>query len=226
MTEKVCQLYEEEQYGKVRKEEKQYPAAKCQTQHQKKSKKTQKPTSHRQHPPSEHWLQLVTVWELLNSYIQEAPKTTREMAQTAKSVVRRINNAKVIKNVKKTYGEAEQRIMITMRVMNHTSHDNHHKQPQHNVHRLRKWPNKDTETIEDKNSKWHLNYSKWSLQHQMESKPGPRPSTYKMWKYVRVVGSFYFRDWKQRISTPERLGEHYVRYINTAIFFVLTECQG
>ena len=81
---------------------------------------------------------LVTVLELLNSYMKEAPKNTREMAQTAKSVVGRINNTKVIKNVKKTYGEAEQRIMITMRVINCTSHNNHHKQPQHNTHRLRK----------------------------------------------------------------------------------------
>ena len=59
----------------------------------------------------------------------------------------------------------------------------------------------------------------------MESKPRPHPSTYIMQKYVRVVGSFYFRDQNWRISTPERLGEHYVGYINTAIFPVLTGCQ-
>ena len=155
MTEKVCQLYEEEQIGKVREGRKAVPSSKmpdlgwdiAETQLQKDSKPEEDQknpeTNTSQTAPTLRALiaiavLLLTVLELLNSYIQEAPKITREMAQTAKSVATRINNTKVIKNVKKTYGEAEQRIMITMRAINCTNHDNHHKQPQHNAHHLRK----------------------------------------------------------------------------------------
>ena len=68
---------------------------------------------------------LITILELVNSYIQEVPKIMRKIVQTAKSTVTRINDTKVIRNVKKTYREAEQRIMIATRAINHTNHDGH-----------------------------------------------------------------------------------------------------
>ena len=68
---------------------------------------------------------LITILELLNSYIQEVPKIMRKIAQKAKLVVTKIKDAKVIRNVKKKiYREVEQRIRIATRAINHTNHDN------------------------------------------------------------------------------------------------------
>ena len=69
---------------------------------------------------------LIILLRILNSYIKEIPKITRKVAQTVESMATRINDTQVIRNFKITYGEAEKRIIIATRVINHTSHDNHH----------------------------------------------------------------------------------------------------
>ena len=48
----------------------------------------------------------------------------------------------------------------------------------------------------------------------MEIKPRPRPLTYIMQRYVRISGPFYSRNQNRRVSTPERLHEHCIGYIN------------
>ena len=49
----------------------------------------------------------------------------------------------------------------------------------------------------------------------MEIKSRPCPFTYIMRRYIRIAGPFYSSNQTQRASTPERLQEHYIRYINT-----------
>ena len=69
---------------------------------------------------------LITLLGLLHSYIQEVPKILRKIARTVEAIITKINDTKVIKKVKKIYREAEQRIIIATRAINHTNQDNHH----------------------------------------------------------------------------------------------------
>ena len=48
----------------------------------------------------------------------------------------------------------------------------------------------------------------------MEIKPRPCPFTYIMQKYIRISGPFYSRNQNWRASTPERLHEQCIGYIN------------
>ena len=143
MTEKVCQLYEEEQVGKLREGRKAVPSSRmpelgwdiAETQLQKDRKPEEVQENSETNTP---WTTVsaqtmiaiailtATILELLNSYIQEIPKIMRKIVQTVKSMATRINGTKVIEHVKKTYREAAQVTTIVMRAINHTSHDNHH----------------------------------------------------------------------------------------------------
>ena len=68
---------------------------------------------------------LRTLLELLNSYLQEIPKIAKGIARKAKSITTRISNTKIVKNVKKTYGETEKKIITTTGPTDHINHDNH-----------------------------------------------------------------------------------------------------
>ena len=119
MTKKVCQLYEEEQVGKVREGRKAVPKSKmpdlgwdiAETQLQKDQKQVEvQENSEINNPRMTLPLQamitiatlLITTLGLLNSHGQEISKLTKKMAQMAKSTVIRINNTKVIRNTRKT----------------------------------------------------------------------------------------------------------------------------
>ena len=54
----------------------------------------------------------------------------------------------------------------------------------------------------------------------MEIKSRPHPITYVIERYVRIAGSFYFRDRTQRASTPDIPCEHCIGYIN-----IVTTCD-
>ena len=53
----------------------------------------------------------------------------------------------------------------------------------------------------------------------MEIKSRPCPFTYIMQRYVRISGPFYSRNQNRRVSTPERLHEHCIGYINIMITY-------
>ena len=143
MTEKVCQLYEEEQIGKVREGRKAVPNSKMpnlgwditetQLQETESSEEIQE-VSGTNTPQTAIPLQamvtiailLITLLELLNSYVQGIPKIIKRIVRTVKSIATRISNTKVIRNVKKTYRETEQKIIIATRVIDHINHDSHH----------------------------------------------------------------------------------------------------
>ena len=142
MTEKICQLYEEEQIGKLREGGKTVPNSKmpdlgwdiAETQLQKNSKSEEvQENSEVNTPWTASSLQatititilIITILELLISYIQEIPKIMRKIAQTVKYTITGLNDTKVIRNVKKTYKEVEQRIMIASRAINHTNQGDH-----------------------------------------------------------------------------------------------------
>ena len=143
MTEKVSQLYEEEQGGKLREGRKAVPSsimpdlgwdiAEIQLQERNKAEKTQElpeTVTLRTVVPLKMRITiailLITLLRILNSYIQEIPKITRKVAQTVESMATRINDTQVIRNFKITYGEVEKRIIIATRAINRTSCDNHH----------------------------------------------------------------------------------------------------
>ena len=142
-TEKICQLYEEEQVGKLGEGKKAVPIGKMpdlgwdiaetQLQERNKAEKTQELpetvtllTAVPLQAMITIGILLTTLLRILNSYNQEIPKITRKVARTVESMVTRINGTKVIRNFKKTYREVEQRIIIALRVINHTSHNIHH----------------------------------------------------------------------------------------------------
>ena len=138
MTEKVCQLYEEEQVGKLREGRKAVPSSKmpdlgwdiAETQPQKSSKPeevqelSENNTSQATVPLQTMIamaILITTLLELLKSYIQEAPKITRKIAQ----MTTKISHTNVIKNIKKTYREAA--VVITIaNMINHIRCSNHH----------------------------------------------------------------------------------------------------
>ena len=111
MTEKVCQLYKEEQVGRLREGRKAVPNSKmpdlgwdiAETQLQKDSKPEEVHENSEINTPQTTASQsiaiailTVTLLELLKSYIQEIPKITKKIAQTVKSMATKINDTKVI----------------------------------------------------------------------------------------------------------------------------------
>ena len=143
MTEKVCQLYEEEQVSKVREGRKAVPSNKMpdlgwditKTQLQRDSRQVEVQESAEINAPQMALpvqmmitiaILLITVLGLLNSYMQEIPKIMKKIAQMAKSTVTRINNTKDIRNVRKTYREMRQKIMAATRAIDHINCNNHH----------------------------------------------------------------------------------------------------
>ena len=48
----------------------------------------------------------------------------------------------------------------------------------------------------------------------MEIKSRPRTFIYIIQRFIRLAGSFYFRDQSRKINTPERLHEQCIGYIN------------
>ena len=118
MTEKVCQLYEEEQIGKLREGRKAVPSSKmpdlgwdiAETQLQKDSKPEEvQENSEINTPQTALPLQamialaiiITTILEHLRAYIQEIPEITRTATQAVKSTTTRKLN-KLIQNIKKS----------------------------------------------------------------------------------------------------------------------------
>ena len=123
MTEKVCQLYEGEQVGKVREGRKAVPSSKmpdlgwdiAETQLQKdyKQRKVQE-NSENYNLHTTLPLQTIitiailitTILESIMAYVQEIPKSMRKAAQVIKTTTTKISHNKLFQNIKKSYKTA------------------------------------------------------------------------------------------------------------------------
>ena len=143
MTEKVCQLYEEEQIGKVREGSKAVPnskmpdlgwdIAKTQLQENYKLIEVQENLeNYNPHltPPLQTIIAIasiiITILEHTKALIQEIPEITRKTVHALKSTMIKITNTKIIKNTQKMYDKIQQGLMEATRMTNHTNQDIHH----------------------------------------------------------------------------------------------------
>ena len=133
MTEKICQLYKEEQVGKVREGRKAVPANKlpelgwdiAETDIQTISKTTQ--LNNKQTP---HTLQIMitiailiaAVLEFIKTHIQKTPSLIRTTTKSTKGAFRRINNMQFIQNIRESHSKARLAVTIAMGTTNRTSH--------------------------------------------------------------------------------------------------------
>ena len=151
MTEKVCQLYEEEKIGKLREGRKAVPSNKmpdlewdiAETQLQWDSK-TEENQEHSEinHQHTSISLQamitiaviVTTILEHLKTYIQEIPEITRKTAQVVKSTTTKISRNRFIQNIKKSYKTAALAINIATNTMDSTNCTHLHQTANRNTH--------------------------------------------------------------------------------------------
>ena len=144
MTEKVCQLYEEEQIGKVRDGRKTVPSSKmpdlgwdiAETQLQEdcnQGKAQENPENNNPHTTLPRQvmitiaIMITTVLENITAYIQEIPQTTRNAAQVIKTTIRKTSRNKLCQKFKKSYKTAVLAVNLAKNMTDRTSHTN---QPQ------------------------------------------------------------------------------------------------
>ena len=142
MTEKVCQLYEEEQMGKVREGRKAVPSSKMQklgwdtaeTQLQKDCKQVEVQENSTNYNacttlPLQTMIAIAiiitTILENIITYVQEIPETTRKAAQAIKTTTTEISRNKLFQNIKKSYKTAVLVVNIVTSATDRTSHMNH-----------------------------------------------------------------------------------------------------
>ena len=132
MTEKICQLYEEEQVGKVREGRKAVPANKmpelgwdiAETDIQTIPKTTQ--PDNQQIP---HILQITitiailiaTLLEFIKTHIQKIPSLIKTATKSTKGAFRRINNTRFIQNIRESHHKARLAVTIAMGTTSRTS---------------------------------------------------------------------------------------------------------
>ena len=138
MTEKVCQLYEEEQIGKVREERKVIPNNKmlelgwdiAETQLQTECKQAgyqeSTQTNSEQTPcPLQAMVAIAiiitTILERIRKYIQEIPAVARKTTQALKFTITRINCSRFMQNIRKSYRTTMIAITIATSMTNRTS---------------------------------------------------------------------------------------------------------
>ena len=132
MTEKICQLYKEEQVGKVREGRKAVPANKmpelgwdiAETDIQTIPKTTQ--PDNQQTP---HILQIMitiailiaAVLEFIKTHIQKIPSLIRTVTKATEGASRRINNTQFIQNIRESYSKARLAVTIVTGTTNRAS---------------------------------------------------------------------------------------------------------
>ena len=133
MTEKICQLYEEEQVGKVREGRKAVPANKMpelgwdisETDIQ-----TIPQTTQPDNQQTSHILQIMitiailiaTVLEFIKTHIQKIPSLIKTATKSTKGAFRRINNTRFIQNIRESHRKARLVVTIVMGTTSRTSH--------------------------------------------------------------------------------------------------------
>ena len=133
MTEKIYQLYEEEQVGKVREGRKAVPANKmpelgwdiAETDIRTIPKTTQ--PDNQQTP---YILQIMltiailiaAVLEFTKTHIQKIPSLMKTVTKATEGVSRRINNTRFIQNIRESHSKARLAVTIVTGTTSHTSH--------------------------------------------------------------------------------------------------------
>ena len=150
MTEKVCQLYEEEQIGKVREGRKAVPSSKmpdlgweiAETQLQKDCKQVEvQENSDSNNSCTALPLQamiaiaiiITTILEHIIAYVQQIPETMRKATQVIKSTTTKISHNKLFQNIKKSYKTAVLVITIATNTMGRISRMNQHQTSNRNT---------------------------------------------------------------------------------------------
>ena len=143
MTEKICQLYEEEQVRKLREGRKAVSSSKmpdlgwdiAETQLQTLSKPEEvQETTETDAPlltvPFQTMIAIAilitTILEHIKAYIQEIPEIARKVTQVVKSMTIKISHNNFIQNTRKTYKTAALAITIATSMKNHTRCTNQH----------------------------------------------------------------------------------------------------
>ena len=135
MTEKICQLYEEEQVGKVREGRKTVPHNKMpelgwdiaethiqtKSRHQEDTQTTSQQTSCTLQAMITIAILISTVLEHIKIYIQEIPAVTRNIVQEAKTAITKINHTRFMENIRESYKTAKLAVTIATSTTNHTS---------------------------------------------------------------------------------------------------------
>ena len=135
MTEKICQLYEEEQVGKVREGRKAVPYNKmpelgwdiAETHIQTKSRRQEdtQTTSQQASCTLQAMITIAilisTVLEHIKTYIQETPAVARNIAQAAKAAITKINHTRFMQNIRESYKMAKLAVKIVTSTTNRTS---------------------------------------------------------------------------------------------------------
>ena len=133
MTEKVCQLYEEEQVGKTREGRKAVPPSKmpdlgwdiAEAQLQETQEKPENNATH----PTLCFQLLITVAIIITAileqiavYVREIPKIVKRTVQAVKSTTMKAGRNKLMQNIKDSYRTAALAVNIMTSTMNRTSH--------------------------------------------------------------------------------------------------------
>ena len=150
MTEKIYQLYEEEQSRKIREGRKAVPSSKmpdlgwdvAETQLQKDSKPEEVQENSEITTQTALPLQamiaiaviITTILEHLRENIQEIPEIRRKETQAVKSTTTRISRNKLIQDIRKSYKTAVLMINIVTNMMDRTSHRTQHQTVNRNTH--------------------------------------------------------------------------------------------
>ena len=138
MTEKVCQLYEEEQIGKVREGRKAVPSNKMpelgwdiaetqlhkegeQAEYQESTQRNSQQTPHPVQAIIAIAIIITKIMEHIRTYIQEIRAVARKTTQALKFVTTKTNHSKLMQNIKESYRTAMLAVTIATRTTNHTS---------------------------------------------------------------------------------------------------------
>ena len=132
MTEKVCQLYEEEQAGKKREGRKAVPTNKMpdpgwdivETQLVQKNQENKDP--HMTLPRQTLIMViiiLITILEHITTYVKEIPKLAQKTAQAVKSMTTKASHTKLLQNIKDYYKSTMQVIAIVTNTTDRTNHN-------------------------------------------------------------------------------------------------------
>ena len=162
MIEKVCQLYEEEQIGKVREGRKAVPSNKmpdlgsdiAETQLQEDEQKSTENNNHHTTLPLQIMIAITivitTLLENIKSCIQKIPQAMRNTAQAIKTTYREICHNNLFQKWKKSYKVAVLAVTLATNMTEHTSCTNRPRTINKNSHR-----NPDKCKPHDKYEEWH-----------------------------------------------------------------------
>ena len=131
MTEKVCQLYEEEQIGKTRKGRKTVPNNKMPdlgwdiAEAQLTQENSENSEPHMTLPLQTLVtiiIMLITILEHTTAYVKEIPKLVKRTARVAKSTITKVSHNKLLQNIKDSYKTTTLAIAIVTNTKDCTNH--------------------------------------------------------------------------------------------------------